>query len=63
MSHQFRLQAAVEYFNGQNDEKYTFYTERIQNTLLRPEVMSLMNKLQADPAAYKRELQEQEEVK
>jgi hypothetical protein len=25
-----------------NDEKYIFFTERIQNTLLRPEILKLM---------------------
>ena len=25
-----------------NDEKYMYFTERIQNTLIRPEVMRLM---------------------
>jgi hypothetical protein len=25
-----------------NDEKYMYFTERIQNTLLRPEVLRLM---------------------
>ena len=33
---------AVEYYSGQNDEKYMYFTERIQNTLLRPEILRLM---------------------
>jgi len=33
---------AVEYYSGQNDEKYMYFTERIQNTLLRPEILKLM---------------------
>lgn len=33
---------AVEYYSGMNDEKYMFFTERIQNTLLRPEVLRIM---------------------
>lgn len=33
---------AVEYYSGMNDEKYMYFTERIQNTLLRTEVLKLM---------------------
>lgn len=33
---------AVEYYSGQNDEKYMYFTERIQNTLLRPEILKLI---------------------
>lgn len=33
---------AVEYYAGQNDEKYMYFTERIQNTLMRPEILHLM---------------------
>lgn len=36
------MQQAVEYYSGMNDEKYMMFTERIQNTLLRPEIMHLM---------------------
>lgn len=36
------IQSAVEYYSGMNDEKYIFFTERIQNTLLRPEILKLM---------------------
>ena len=36
------MKQAVEYYSGMNDEKYMYFTERIQNTLLRPEVMTLM---------------------
>ena len=32
---------AVEYYSGMNDEKYMYFTERIQNTLLKPEIMKL----------------------
>lgn len=38
----FALQQAVEYYSGMNDEKYMYFTERIQNTLLRSEVLKLM---------------------
>ena len=38
---------AVEYYSGQNDEKYMYFTERIQNTLLRPEILKLMKEQNA----------------
>ena len=34
---------AVEYFNGINDEKFQYYHERIQNVLLKPQVIQLMS--------------------
>ena len=37
----FYLQSAVEYYSGMNDEKYMHFTERIQNTLLKPEIVKL----------------------
>ncbi|CDW80650.1 UNKNOWN [Stylonychia lemnae] len=33
---------AVEYYNGLNNEKYQLYAERIQNTVVRPEVLKVM---------------------
>jgi len=33
---------AVEYYSGMNDEKYMYFTERIQNTLLKPEILKIM---------------------
>eukprot|EP00347_Sterkiella_histriomuscorum_P014601 403360260 len=33
---------AVEYYNGLNNEKYQQYADRIQNTLVRPEVIKIM---------------------
>ena len=33
---------AVEYYSGMNDEKYIYFTERIQNMLLKPEILKLM---------------------
>ena len=33
---------AVEYYSGMNDEKYVYFAERIQNTLLKPEILKLM---------------------
>lgn len=36
------FQRAVEYYSGMNDEKYMYFTERIQNTLLKPEILEVM---------------------
>jgi hypothetical protein len=33
---------AVEYYSGMNDEKYIYFTERIQNILVKPEILKLM---------------------
>ena len=33
---------AVEYYSGMNDVRYVYYTERIQNMLVRPEILRLM---------------------
>lgn len=33
---------AVEYYSGINDVRYVYYTERIQNMLVRPEILRLM---------------------
>lgn len=33
---------AVEYYSGMNDERYIHFTERIQNMLIRPEILKLM---------------------
>ena len=30
------------FYSGMNDEKYIYFTERIQNTLLKPEILKLM---------------------
>ena len=34
---------AVEYYSGMNDEKYIYFTERIQNMLCRPDILKMMN--------------------
>lgn len=39
---------AVEYYSGMNDEKYMYFTERIQNTLLKPEIMKLYDQNTGD---------------
>ena len=33
---------AVEYYSGMNDVRYIHFTERIQNMLIRPEILKLM---------------------
>jgi hypothetical protein len=33
----------VEYYNGQNNENYQFYTGRIQDMIVKPEVLMAMN--------------------
>lgn len=35
---------AIEFYNGMNDEKYTYFESRIQNLLIRPEVLKMMTK-------------------
>jgi len=45
-----------------NDEKYMYFTERIQNTLLKPDVQELMNKEQNEGTeAFKKEEEEKKE--
>ena len=34
---------AVEYYSGMNDVRYIHFTERIQNMLIRPDILKLMN--------------------
>jgi hypothetical protein len=33
---------AVEYYSGMNDEKYIYFTERIQNMLCKPDILKMM---------------------
>lgn len=60
---------AVEYYSGMNDEKYLYFTERIQNTLLKPEILKFMketnNKDELEKGEYikEREERKQEEKK
>ena len=35
---------AVEYYSGMNDEKYIYFTERIQNMLCKPDILNMMKK-------------------
>lgn len=41
------FQRAVEYYSGMNDEKYLYFTERIQNLLCRPDILKMIAKPQA----------------
>ena len=34
---------AVEYYSGMNDVRYIHFTERIQNMLVKPDILALMN--------------------
>lgn len=46
---------AVEYYNGMNDEKYTHFESRIQNMLVRPEILMVMANASKNPAKAKKE--------
>jgi len=43
---------AIEYYNGINDEKYTYFESRIQNLLIRPEVYQVMADASRDPTKF-----------
>lgn len=53
---------AVEYYSGQNDEKYMYFTERIQNTLLRPEILKLMKEQNNSNEKQKEEHEKQKQA-
>lgn len=42
---------AVEYYSGMNDEKYIYFTERIQNMLCKPDILNMMKKTEDAMAA------------
>ena len=46
---------AVEYYNGISDDKFTIYQDRIQNMLVRPEILTCMSSASANPEAHRRE--------
>ena len=48
-----------------NDEKYMYFTERIQNTLLKPEILKLMgkNKEQREDTVIEQKVLKEEEKK
>ena len=46
---------ADEFYNGMNDSKFSVYQDRIQNMLVRPEVLLQMQTASKDPEAYARE--------
>ena len=45
-----------------NDEKYMYFTERIQNTLVKPEILTLMNS-KTGPGKTENEAQMEEKKK
>lgn len=51
---------AVEFYSGQNDEKYMYFTERIQNTLLRPEILKLIRHQNSPNKSQREELEKQQ---
>ena len=57
------LQQAVEYYSGMNDEKYMYFTERIQNTLLKPEILKLMKDSNDPNQKHKDKLEKELEIK
>lgn len=46
---------AVEYYNGMNDDKYQQYEIKIQNMLLRPEILMVMSTASKNPEQYKKD--------
>lgn len=46
---------AIEYYNGMQDEKYAYFESRIQNLLIRPEVLQVMTHASRNPQKYERE--------
>lgn len=53
---------AVEYYSGMNDEKYIFFTERIQNTLVRPEILRLMGERDSEEKITTRKSEEKSPI-
>lgn len=50
----------MEYYNGQNNENYQFYTGRIQDMIVKPEVLMAMN---TDYRAKKEEDKSENKIK
>ena len=48
-------QQAVEYYDGMNDDKNAIYQDRIQNMLVRPEILAVMSNASKNPEAHRRE--------
>ena len=48
----------MEYYNGINSDRYQLYADRIQNFLLRPEVLRVMQSASTNPKEYQREQEE-----
>ena len=45
----------MEYYNCINDDKYIIYQDRIQNMLVKPEILMVMMNASKDPEAAKLE--------
>eukprot|EP00347_Sterkiella_histriomuscorum_P021984 403332085 len=54
---------AVEYYNGMNNDRFQLYADRIQNFLLKPEVLKVMQCASANPDGYKKEMEEKKLIK
>ena len=48
-------QQAVEYYDGINDDKNAIYQDRIQNMLIRPEILAVMSNASKNPEAQRKE--------
>lgn len=46
-----------------NNDRYQLYADRIQNFLLRPEVLKVMQSASANPEGYKKEMEEKKLIK
>ena len=53
----------MEYYNGMNNDRYQLYADRIQNFLLRPEVLKVMQSASSNPEGYKKEQEEKKQQK
>mmetsp|Transcript_24414 Transcript_24414/g.37845 ORF Transcript_24414/g.37845 Transcript_24414/m.37845 type:complete len:124 (-) Transcript_24414:625-996(-) len=50
---------AVEYYSSISDAKYMYFTERIQNTLLKPHIMQMMKESNSGDALKREEFRKQ----
>jgi len=57
----FLYSQAVEYYNGINDDKQNSWQDKIQNMLLRPEILMVMQNASKDPDAHKKEAEQKKE--
>ena len=57
----FLYSQAVEYYNGINDDKQNSWQDKIQNMLLRPEILMTMQNASKDPDAEKKKQDKERE--